>query len=678
MTNGFRGKAELIWSVANLLRGHYKQADYGKVILPFTVLRRLDSVLAPTKAAVLAESAKRRAAGITNLAPFLTKKSGFAFFNESLLDFDRLLADPANIARNLKAYIEGFSPNVRDIAEEWKFSEQIDYLAKQDLLYLAVQQFRGVDLAPALVTNHDMGLIFEELIRRFAELSNETAGEHFTPREVVQLAVNLLFAPDDEALTKPGTIRSIYDPTAGTGGMLSVAEEHLRGLNAGAKARLFGQELNPESYAICKADMLVKGQEADNIILGNTLSADGHKGRTFDYLLANPPFGVEWKNVRAAVEREHKEQGWAGRFGPGLPRVSDGSLLFLLHMLSKMNPETGSRVGIVLNGSPLFTGDAGGGESEIRRWIFANDYLEAIVALPTDMFYNTGIATYIWVLTNRKPEERRGRIQFVNAMDMFAKMPKGLGNKRKYLTDEHIARICQAYGDIEEGAISKVFPTERFGYRKVTIQRPLRVTVRLDSESLAAFATACADKGDGALAAACSALAASRGEGPHSDFNVFEGWLEEGGCRVTAARRKLLLGALAVTDPDAEPVVRAAHSPKKAKPDRNFGLWPSEFEGKARVIEYESDSALRDTENVPLGQDVVEFVEREVFPFVPDAWIDAGVVDHKDGQVGKVGYEINFTREFYVYQPPRPVAEIQAEIEELESEIFALLRMADA
>lgn len=664
----------LVWDIAELLRGEYKQADYGKVILPFTVLRRLDSVLRDTKPAALAEAERRTKAGISNLGRFLPRITGFAFYNTSTLDFEKLLDDPSNIARNMRAYIEGFSENVRTIFEEWKFGDQIDYLARQDLLYRVVQRFAEVDLHPDVLSNHEMGLLFEDLIRRFAELSNETAGEHFTPREVVHLAVDLLFAADDQVLTKPGIIRSVYDPTAGTGGMLSVSEEHVTSMNAEATIRLFGQELNPESHAICMADMLVKGQDPDRIVKGNTLSADGHRNEQFDYMLANPPFGVNWSKVKPAVKREHQEEGYAGRFGPGLPRVTDGSLLFLMHMLSKMNTDAGSRIGIVFNGSPLFTGGAGGGESEIRRWIIENDWLEAIVGLPTEMFYNTGIATYIWILTNRKDPDRKGKIQLIDASDLYEKMPKSLGEKRKYLAQAHIDQITRIYGEMEDGGRSKVVPNEYFGYRKITVDRPLRVSVHLSDGRVVAFREACKDKKEKDLAAAVETIQWERGDGPFENFNVFLDWVKREGVSATQARKKLLLGNLADPDPRAAPVVKKAYSPKKQEADPLYGLFEAAVRGSQGIVEYESDSNLRDYENVPLSEDVEEFFRREVLPYVEDAWIDPGTVDHKDGQAGKVGYEINFTREFCVYEPPRPTSEVKEEIRKLESEIVYLLR----
>src|SRR6202790_1342142 len=502
--------SSFIWSVADLLRGDYKQSEYGKVILPFTVLRRLDCVLKPTKAAVLAEQAARKKQGL-NAEPFLLRKAKQSFYNTSPLDMKKLMGDQDHIRENLFAYIQAFSPAVRDIFERFEFYAQIDRLAKAGLLYLVTERFAQVDLHPDKVSNSQMGLVFEELIRKFAEISNETAGEHFTPREVIRLMVNLLFIEDDDVLAKPGVVRTIYDPTAGTGGMLSVAGEYLTEHNPQARLTMFGQELNPESYAICKADMLIKGQDVGNIVFGNTFSEDGHQHKKFDYMLSNPPFGVEWKKVEKEVRKEYDSQGFNGRFGPGLPRISDGSLLFLLHLLSKMRPvqDGGSRFGIVLNGSPLFTGGAGSGESEIRRYVLENDLLEAIIGLPTDMFYNTGISTYVWIVSNRKPALRKGKVQLIDASSFWQKMRKSLGSKRRELSSEHIDEITRLFGGFVEAqlatvfdaegkssgwhvvtagqkapdassggkvklaALSRVFPNEAFGYRTVTVERPL-------------------------------------------------------------------------------------------------------------------------------------------------------------------------------------------------------------
>ncbi len=600
--------SSFIWSVADLLRGDFKQSEYGKIILPFTVLRRLDCVLEPTKADVLAEFELRSKAGL-NPAPFLLRKAGQGFYNTSPFDMKRLMGDQDHIAANLYAYVQGFSPTVRDIFEHFSFQQQIDRLAKAGLLYQVAEKFAHIDLHPDKVSNSQMGLVFEELIRKFAEISNETAGEHFTPREVIRLMVNLLFVEDDAVLSKPGVVRSIYDPTAGTGGMLSVAGEHLAELNPQARLTMWGQELNPESYAICKADMLIKGQDADRIAFGNTFSDDGHPHATFDYMLSNPPFGVEWKKVEKEIRKEHETQGHNGRFGPGLPRVSDGSLLFLLHLISKMRPvkDGGSRFAIVLNGSPLFTGGAGSGESEIRRHVLENDLVEAIIGLPTDMFYNTGISTYVWVLTNRKPAHRKGKVQLIDASGFWQKMRKSLGSKRKELSDDHIATITHLFGDFAEAQLaivldahgkelsravltgddaapvapeggkvklaplSRLFANEDFGYRTITVERPLR-----------------------------------------------------------DAAGKIVLGE---------------RGRQKGKP--------------------QPDSALRDTENVPLAEDEDSYFEREVLPHAGDAWIDP--------EKTKVGYEIPFNRHFYVFEPPRPLAEIDADLKAVTDRIKAMI-----
>ncbi len=597
-----------LWSVADLLRGDYKQSDYGKVILPFTVLRRLDCVLEATKPAVLAELAKAQKAGL-NPEPFLLRKAGVGFYNTSVLDLPKLIGDQDNVRAHLTAYIQAFSANVRDIFERFEFAAQIDRLAKAGLLYMVAEKFAGIDLHPKVVDNAQMGHVFEELIRKFAEVSNETAGEHFTPREVIRLMVNLIFVEDDEALTKPGVVRTIYDPAAGTGGMLSIAEEHLRSMNRKSQMRMFGQELNPESYAICKADMLIKGQDVGNIAFGNTLSDDGHHAAKFDYMLSNPPFGVEWKKVEKEVRKEHETEGFNGRFGPGLPRVSDGSMLFLLHLVSKTRPATdgGSRFAIVLNGSPLFTGGAGSGESEIRRYCLENDLVEAIIGLPTDMFYNTGISTYLWVVSNRKPAARRGKVQLIDASSFWRKMRKSLGSKRKEMSPEQIEDVTRLFGSFVEARLatvldaqgketgraivlegegppaapeggkvklaplSRIFPNEAFGYRTITVERPLR-----------------------------------------------------------DERGRIVLGA---------------KGKQKGKP--------------------QPDSALRDTENVPLSEDVEAYFKREVLPHAPDAWIDE--------EKTRVGYEIPFNRHFYVFEPPRSLAEIDADLAKVTDRIKAMI-----
>ena len=600
--------SSLIWSVADLLRGDFRQSEYGRVILPFTVLRRLDCVLEKTKVAVLAEYASKQAAGIA-YEPFVRRKAGYDFYNVSTLDMGLLIGDQDNIRANLDSYIQGFAPDVRAIFEHFDFAATVERLHKAKLLYQVTEKFARMDLHPTAVDNVQMGLVFEELIRKFAEISNETAGEHFTPREVIRLMVNLLFIEDNEALTLPGIVRAMYDPTAGTGGMLSVAAEYLHELNPKARLTVFGQELNAESYAICKADMLIRGQDISNIVLGNTLSDDGLLGKLFDYMLSNPPFGVEWKKIEKAIRDEYEKHGFGGRFGPGLPRVSDGSLLFLLHLLSKMRPaaQGGSRIGIVLNGSPLFTGGAGSGESEIRRYVLENDLVEAIVALPTDMFYNTGISTYVWILSNRKVDDRKGLVQLIDASSFWQKMRKSLGSKRKEMSDQHIADVTRMFGEfaevnqvivldaagkevkrevLMEGAtlpkapeggkvkklpISRIFRNEEFGYRTITVERPLR---------------------------------------------------DAAGTVVLGEKGKL-----------------------KGKP--------------------QPDSSLRDTENVPLAEDIEDYFKREVLPHAHDAWIDH--------EKTKTGYEIPFNRHFYVFEPPRELAEIDADLKKVTDRILTMI-----
>lgn len=586
-----------IWSVADLLRGDYKQSDYGKVILPFTVLRRLDCVLEATKSAVLAEHDKRSGEGL-NPEPFLLRAAGQSFYNTSKMDMGKLIGDPDHIAQNLYAYIQAFSPEVRDIFERFDFVAQVDRLAKNGLLYQVTEKFAQVPLHPGAVDNHQMGLAFEELIRRFAELSNETAGEHFTPREVIKLMVSLLFVEDDDLLSKPSVVRTIYDPTAGTGGMLSVAEDYLAGLNPTARLTMFGQELNDESYAICKADMLIKGQDVGNITAGNTLSDDGHPTRKFDYMLSNPPFGVEWKKVEKVVRQEHEQQGHNGRFGPGLPRVSDGSLLFLMHLLSKMRPapEGGCRFGIVLNGSPLFTGGAGSGESEIRRYLLESDLVEAIVALPTDMFYNTGIATYVWIVSNRKPAHRKGKLQLIDASMFWNKMRKSLGSKRREMSDEDIATVTRLFGNFELAQLATV--TDAQGKQ---CERAVVVEGGTPPD---------APEGGKVKLQPLSRLF------DNADF----------GYHTITIERPLL-------DDQGQPVV-GQRGKAKGKPM--------------------SDSALRDTENVPLAEDIETYLKREVLPHARDAWIDRDKT--------KVGYEIPFNRHFYVFEPPRDLADIDADL----------------
>ena len=480
--NNIKESANFIWSIADLLRGDYKQSDYGKVVLPLTVLRRLDCVLQASKSKVLKKYEQVKSMNIQNLDPILNKVAGYNFHNKSLYDFDKLVADPNNIAENLRNYINGFSEDAREIIEQFEFDNQITKLDEANLLFMVIKRFQEVDLHPDKISSMEMGYMFEELIRKFAEISNETAGEHFTPREVIRLMVNLLFMNDREILTKKGITKTIFDCCAGTGGMLSVAEEYLHELNPDARLEVFGQELNPESYAICKSDMLIKGQNASNIAKGNSLKSkddakqkpDQFQNQKFDYLITNPPFGVKWKKVEKEVKAEHEELGHGGRYGAGLPSVSDGSFLFLMNLMSKMKPE-GSKLAIVFNGSPLFSGSPSSkkNESSIRQWIIENDLLEAIIALPDQLFYNTGISTYVWIITNKKEEKRKGKVQLINAVDYYKKMSKSLGNKRNELKEEDIVDITKLYGEFKETEHSKIFANNNFGYYKVTVERPL-------------------------------------------------------------------------------------------------------------------------------------------------------------------------------------------------------------
>jgi type I restriction enzyme M protein len=651
--------AGFIWSVADLLRGDYKQSEYGKVILPLTVLRRMDCVLERTKAAVVTRATKLKAQSIENVEPVLCAVAAQPFYNTSPLDFRLLLQDAAHVAGHLRAYIAGFSRGARDVLEKFEFDVQITRLERADLLYLVVSRFAEIDLHPDKVSNIEMGYLYEELIRRFSELSNETAGEHFTPREVIRLMVNLLFAEDDELLRDEGVVRTLFDPACGTGGMLSAAENHLRDLNASARLEVFGQELNEETYAVCRSDMMVKGQDASHIVCGNSFSQDGHKGKTFNYLLANPPFGVEWKKVEQVIRDESEKLGFRGRFGAGLPRINDGSFLFLQHMISKMKPpeEGGSRLAIVFNGSPLFSGAAGSGESEIRRWLIENDWLEAVVALPDQLFYNTGISTYFWVVTNRKSKRRRGKVQLVDAREYWTKMRKSLGDKRKELSAEQIDEVTRLYAGFEEGELVKILPNTFFGFQRITVERPLRLRYQVTEATLPALTEA----------KAWTKLSESQQEEVKALFAGLQGFSTLDRRQMARKLRdlpngmdKAIWGAISVTDPEA-PVVTGRKGASEPDPD------------------------LRDNENVPLPEGgasweadptarlqtpryrsaVADFMAAEVLPYVPDAWVDHGKT--------KVGYEIPLTRHFYRYVPPRSLAEIDAEIGSLEAEIQTLL-----
>ena len=653
--------ATLIWNIAELLRGPFQPNQYGDVILPFTILRRLDCILEPTKSAVIDEYEKAQAQKID---PAVVVKSKFKlpFFNTSPWTFSKLAGDPEGVADNLLDYIARFSPNVRDVFDGFRLPDLIADLHKSGRLYLIVKEFAAVDLHPDVVSGHDMGYIFEELIRKFAESNNAAAGDHFTPREVIKLMVNLLFHADDDGLSKPGVVRTIYDPAAGTGGMLSTAYDHLVAMNESARPVLHGQDINPRSYAMCKSDMIIKGQDVDNIYMGDTLTDDGFVGKHFDYLLSNPPFGVEWKTQQAQITTEHEQRGFAGRFGPGLPRISDGSLLFLMHLISKMQPvkggEAGSRLAMVLNGSPLFTGGAGSGESNIRQWIIENDLLDAIIALPTDMFYNTGISTYIWVLDNNKAQERRGRVQLINAADMFGKMRKSLGSKRKELRQADIEKICKLYdsyanetGTDDHPALSKVFKGEEFGYQTITVERPLQLRFTPTAESVEqVMATKPVEK-----------LKPGEQEAVRTGLTELIGqeWKERDQF-VKAVRKALTNSGLPIP---ALPLIKT--------------IWGTigEHDDDAKIIlnaknEPEADPSLRDTENVPLTDDIQDYFTREVLPHVPDAWIDETKT--------KVGYEIPFTRQFYKYVPPRPLEEIQKDLRTLVVEIQEMLKETGA
>jgi len=774
MTTNFSQTAAYIWSLADLLRGDFKQSQYGRVILPFTILRRLECVLEARKPKVLEQVKKLKAMKKLEAEArekFLIKAAGQSFYNTSAMDLSKL--GSADIKSNLLTYVESFSKDAREIFEHFKFSEFIGRLQQANLLFKVVQKVASTDLSPKAISNHDMGLVFEELIRRFAESSNETAGEHFTPRDIVRLTTSLVFMEDDAALTEPGIIRTIYDPTAGTGGFLSAGMEYVHDLNPRAVMKAFGQELNRESYAICKGDMLIKGQAVDRIKLGNTLSGDQLYADKFDYMLSNPPFGVDWKKIEGEVKNEHKLKGFDGRFGPGLPRVSDGSLLFLMHLLSKMRDydpndsnKNGGRIGIILNGSPLFTGGAGSGESEIRRHILESDLLEAIVALPTDMFYNTGIATYVWILSNKKARKRKGKVQLVNGVHLYQKMRKSLGSKRQEIGEDDIALITRTFGafkavksySLDKAAEqkskrgrpaaskkkaekktfgSKIFASHEFGYRRITVERPLRLSVQFTQERIAelrfasgalnavmrkvyeAYGQDWSDKTYGKLAAVeadvralvkadfkdlkekqvkdllapktwnaqkqllekAEVLLAEIGGEQSDDFNVFEGVLAKAlkgaGIKLEAKEKKQLLGAVSWTNADAEPVVKKV---LKTKADPMYGA----FEYAGKVVQFQPDSGLRDNEDVPLTKETARgakvdavneaYFEKEVAPHVQDAWIDGGKRDGKDEQVGVVGYEIPFNRHFYEYEPPRDLKEIDADLDVLSAEIMEMLR----
>ena len=648
--------ANLILQIAGLLRGPYRPPQYERVMLPMTVLRRFDCVLAPTKAKVVAdyERLKERLDGEA-LDAKLDAAAGQRFHNHSPLDFDRLKGDPDLIDRHLVSYIRGFSVNVRDIFEYFEFENEIEKMHEANILYLVVSRFCDVDLHPDRVPNPQMGLIFENLIRRFNELANETAGDHFTPREVIQLMVNILFIDDDNLLATPGTARTLLDPACGTGGMLAEAQNYLRDHHAQARLFVYGQDYNKRAFATAASDMLMKQVDhnggGDNIRFGDSFTEDRFDDRTFDYFLTNPPFGVDWKKQRKEIRTEYEHEGFAGRFGAGLPRVSDGSLLFLQHMTAKFERvapakhKYGSRLAIVFSGSPLFAGGAGSGESEIRRWIVENDWLEAIVALPEQMFYNTGIGTYVWIITNRKERRRRGKIQIVDAREMWTpggspESKRSLGDKRRHIADDQIEEIVSLYGRFEDGERSRLFDNADFGYTRVTIERPLRLRYRMTVEDKARFLDACPHLLDD-VQAIDEALRRETMRDWNAVWERIAGLLRERHSRLTQKERKLFRDVFTVKDPEASPVFNGAD-------------------------EYEPDPALRDFENVPLKQDIDAYFEREIRPHVPDGWMDR----EKD----RIGFEIAFNRHFYKYTPPRPLAEIDADLRQAEGEILRLLR----
>lgn len=776
-TNNFSQTADFIWSVADLLRGDFKRSQFGRVLLPFALLRRLECVLSDHKDAVVEKYADIKDKDMQEQQ--LIRVSKRAFYNTSPMDLSKL--GQSDIKDNLNTYIQSFSKDAREIFEYFKFEEFVGQLDDANLLYQVVQKFQNFDLSPEAISNHEMGLVFEELIRKFAESSNETAGEHFTPRDIVRLTTSLVFMEDDEALTKDGIIRTIYDPTAGTGGFLSSGMEYVLELNPDAVMRTFGQELNPESYAICKADMLIKGQDVSRIKLGNTLSNDQLKSERFDYMLSNPPFGVDWKKIAGDIKDEYEQEGFEGRFGAGLPRVSDGSLLFLMHLLSKMHENNsprntnnahtdaqGSRIGIILNGSPLFTGGAGSGESEIRRYILEADLLEAIIALPTDMFYNTGIATYVWVLSNKKATERRGKVQLIDGSNLYSKMRKSLGSKRNEMSEDDIKTITRSFGNFEvvdarvldkpeevksnrgrqsvnpkaetaKTFASKIFATHEFGYRRLTIERPLRLSTQLSDEAIESlrYANKPFDRvmpalyenfgnswntdsyGDLSnvtiearamikadfselkesqikdilskklwqdqlsLLNKAKTLQAAIGTEQSNDFNQFEKLLKQAlkdtEVNLDTKDKKQFIDAITWKNPEAEPVIKKMA--KVANP--LYGAFEyrsaNQATSKAKIVEFQPDSDLRDYENVPLDPSITttelieDYFKREVQPHVPDAWINADKTDDIDKEIGVVGFEIPFNRHFYVYEPPRPLAEIDADLDKVSSEIMKLL-----
>jgi type I restriction enzyme M protein len=705
----FQQLANFIWSVADLLRGPYRPPQYERVMLPLTVLRRFDWVLEPSKEAVLKKHAELVAKGQPNVDAILNNlakdENGkpLGFHNHSQLDFYKLKGDPDNIGRHLADYINGFSENIRKIFERFEFEKEIEKLEESNRLYQVVSQFAEIDLHPKRVDNITMGLVFEDLIRRFNEAANETAGDHFTPREVIQLMVNLLLEPDTKVLTQAGVIVTICDPACGTGGMLAEAQNWIRAHNEQAIVKVFGQDYNPRSYAVAASDLLIKGHKDSQVALGNTLTDDPFPDNRFDYLLANPPFGVDWKAEKKIIDRWPNFRGYSGK----LPRINDGALLFLLYMMSKFQdyaPGTdgkardkpGSRTAIVFNGSPLFTGGAGSGESEIRRWIIERDQLEAIVALPEQMFYNTGIGTFIWVVTNRKAAHRKGKIQLIDARERWTPMKRSLGNKRRYLGQAAIDSVTREHGALDNSTTSRVFDNADFGYRRISVHRPLRLRFQLDAEARERFLNTCPELFD-----ALQSVEDTLGSEPHLNWNsaweqvqnIFktlpddvEGWAK--GAK-GSAQKKIFRDCFTIVDPEAAPVIAKHHKvealdraalfpsqtlPAGITPDKLHVVLGLHADGKGKHIEHEPDPALKDAENIPLKEDMVSYFLREVRPYVADAWIDRETLDEQDGGIGKVGYEINFNRVFFQYKAPRPLKEIDAELAGVEQRILDLLR----
>ncbi len=663
--NNFSEKVSFIWSVADLIRGPYRPNQYKDVMLPLTVLRRLDCVLESTKEEVLQKKKQLSGSKVKNIDPILCRISGVPFYNTSRFTFNKLKGDPNNIAPNLINFIKGFSTRARDIIDHFEFEEHIAKLDKHDRLFLVISKFCDIDLHPDKVTNIEMGYIFEGLIRRFNEASNEEAGDHFTPRDVIRLMVDLLFMTESDVLTTKGIVKTLFDPACGTGGMLSVSEDYLRELNPDARFEVFGQDYNDQAYAICGSDMMIKGQDIEHIAFGDSFTDDHFYGKQFDYMLANPPFGVEWKPEEEIIRREAEEQGFGGRFGAGLPRINDGSLLFLQHMISKMKDpkEGGTRLAIVFNGSPLFTGSAGSGESEIRRWIIEHDWLEAIVAMPDQLFYNTGIFTYLWIVTNRKSPSRRGKIQLLDGTTFFKKMRKSLGNKRNEICEDQREDITRLYGDYKHSEHVRVFDNEDFGYRRITVERPLRLNFWVNEERLnrlketKAFMNLATSKKRKDTKAAETEIEQGKvfqqsilsaleifSNGTIKNRETFSDLLKkvfkESDLKISAPLFKTILMALSERDDEADVCTDSKGNP-------------------------EPDPELRDYENVPLKDDVDEYMKSEVLPHVPDAWIDESKT--------KIGYEINFNRYFYKYIPPRPLEEIEADLKKIEKDIANML-----